>query len=321
MGFRPNNEVIDHIFKAKTHRLTPSARILLLVISGKSDESGVFFHSYADLTRLADIGDIKTTKKAVKEIEALDNPKVMSHEQRQLGGKNFYRIHPLCPSTCRDTTHRGYLGANYPLPSGEITPTQGAESPQGIGSIAPSHIEIDRPFTEKKEVSTLCRNCEATQYETGIIHEDSCATYKRFIGSVPWEITKNQNSATWLEMTETDKQIAHLASLAAKAKRDSDKAHNQQQQDSKFNREFSQSLSAKPDSTELTQDWIAWLKELHSQEYFRGIGHFVYLKALEYSRRGLPLPSVEELAKRPRNNPYPEIVAPGCEDEPDQLSA
>ena len=321
MGFRPNNEVIDHIFKTKTHRLTPSARILLLVIAGKSDESGVYFHSYADLTRLADIGDIKTTKKAVKEIEALDNPKVMSHEQRQLGGKNFYRIHPLCPSTCREDSHRGYLGANYPLPSGEITPPRGAESPQGLGSESPSHIESDKPFTEKKEVSSLCKNCQGTQYETGIIHQDSCATYKRLIGSIPWEITKNQNSATWLQMTETDKQIAHLVSLAAKAKRDSDKAQNQQEQDSRYERDFSQSLSAKPDSTELTQDWIAWLKDIHRDGLFTSLGHIPYLRALEYSRRGLPLPSVEELAKRPRINPYPEIVAPGCEQAPDQLSA
>jgi hypothetical protein len=321
MGFKPFNEVVHHIFQTNTHRLTPSARTLLLVIAGKCTEEGIWFHSYADLTRLAQIGDIKTTMDKVKEIEALDNPKVMSHEQRQLGGKNFYKIYPLCPSDCQEDSHRGYLGANYPLPSGEITPPQGSESPLGIGSKSPSYIETNKPLKEMREGTSLCKNCEATQHEAGIIHQDTCATYKRLIGSIPWEITKNQNSATWLQMTETDKQLAHLASLTAKAKRDSDKAHNQQLQDSSYERAFFQSLKAKPDSNDLTQVWIAWLKELHSQEYFKEIGHFVYLKALYYSRQGLPLPSVEELLQRPRTNPYPDIVAPGCEHEPDQLSA
>ena len=321
MGYKPFNEIVHHIFETKTHRLTPSARILLLVIAGKCTEEGVWFSSYADLTKLADIGDIKTTKKAVKEIEALDNPKVMSHEQRQLGGKNYYKIHNLCPSNCQEKSHRRTQGANYPLPSGEITPPRGAESPQGLGSESPSHIETDKPFREIREGTPLCENCEGTQYAEGIVHQVNCRTYIRWLNSPAWGVTENQNSATWLQMTEHDKQRAHLVSLAAKTKRESDKAQHQQEQDSRYDRDFSQSLSAKPDSTELTQDWIAWLKEIHRDGLFTSLGHIPYLRALHYSRAALPLPSPEELFQRPKINPYPEIVAPGCEQAPDQLSA
>jgi hypothetical protein len=320
--FKHLNETIQHIFNEETHSLTPSAGKLLLVIAGKCTEEGIWFSSIRTLTRLADIGDEKTTKKAVKEIEALDNPKVMSHTQREAGGVNFYQIHPLCPGSCVDKTHTLNPGANYPLPSGELQPSAKTKTPRGQVAKSTSHIETNKPpFKEMRETSSLCRNCEGIQYKAGIIHQDSCATYKRLIGSIPWEITKNQNSATWLEMTETDKQKANLDSLEAKAKRDSDKAQNQQEQDLRYERDFTQSLSAKPDSTELVHEWVTWLKEIHSKQPFQGLGHFAYLRALHYSRTGLTLPSEEELLQRPRTNPYPEIIAPGCEQAPDQLSA
>lgn len=318
MGFKQFNEVVQHLFVEDVHSLSPSAGKLLLVIAGKCDDSGTWYSSMATLTKMANIGDIKTTKSAVKEIEALDNPKVMSHTQRTPGGKNYYLIHPLCPSGCQDKKHRQDQGANYPLPSGEITPYPEEKSTQGIGEQNPQHIEKDRNLKEKRDVRPLCFDCEAVEYPEGLVHQFTCKTYRRLVGSIAWEITKNENSANWLEMTETDKQLAHLRSLAKMNLRDDTKAQARQAIEAKFEITFTQSLMNKANSAEVNAEWVAWLKSIHTPETFKTIGDYAYLRALHYSRQGLPVPSLAELSLHPKNDPYPDKIAPGCELAPGQ---
>jgi hypothetical protein len=316
VSFQHFNQAIAHII-AQGIRLTPSARILLLVIYGKAEPTkaepnGVFYSSYPTLTKLAGISDPKSTKTAIKELEAL-TPKVLSHYQRRPGGVNYYRLENLCPSDCKARSHKTTQGAKTPLPS------VSNPLPQEVDN--PLHIELNKPI--KKTSGTLvCNFCQGEQYAEGVVHETNCRTYRRWINSPSWEVTKNQNSATWLQMTEHDKQIAHLVSLAEMTKREADKATTKQTLDEEFTHTFSQSLIAKSSSGDIKPDWVTWLMSIHSPETFNGkIGEFAYLRALHYSRQGLPVPNQAELSNRPRINPYPEIVAPGCEQAPDQLSA
>lgn len=315
MSYQHLNQVIEHLLSQGVH-LTPSARILLLVISGKAEPNGVFYSSYPRLSRLAGISDPKTTKTAIKEIEAL-TPKVMSHSQLKPGGKNHYRLENLCPDTCQDKTHQVTPGGKTPLPQAGDYP-----SPQAVEN--PLHIETNKPIKKMRGtlVDLVCNSCQGEQYPEGVVHETNCRTYRRWINSPAWEITKNQNSATWLQMTEHDKQIAHLVSLAEMTKRETGKAITKQTLEAEFNQTFNQSLIAKANSGDLKPDWVAWLKGIHNPETFNGkIGEFAYLRALHYSRQGLSVPSKVELLQRSRINPYPDIVAPGCEQAPDQLSA
>jgi hypothetical protein len=315
MSYQHLNQVVEHLLFQGVH-LTPSARILLLIISGKAEPNGVFYSSYPRLSRLAGISDIKTTKGAIKEIEAL-TPKVMSHRQLKPGGKNHYQLENLCPGTCEDKTHKISPGGKTPLP-------QEVDNPRLQEVDNPLHIETNKTIKKMRgtHFDLVCNSCQGEQYPEGVVHETNCRTYRRWINSPAWEITKNQNSATWLQMTEHDKQRAHLVSLAEMTKREADKAITKQTQDEEFNQTFNQSLIARANSGDIKPDWVTWLKGIHNPETFNGkIGEFAYLRALHYSRQGLPLPSEAELLKRPRINPYPDIVAPGCEQAPDQLSA
>lgn len=314
MSFQHFNQALEHIIFQGV-RLTPSARILLLVISGKAEPNGVFYSSYPRLSRLGGIGDPKSTKTAIRELEAL-SPKVLSHTQRQPGGVNYYQLENLCPNTCEDKTHKITQGGKSPLPSVSNPPPQEGDNPL--------HIELNKPIkkSEGHSLALVCNDCEGEQYPEGVVHETNCRTYRRWINSPAWEITKNQNSATWLQMTEHDKQRAHLVSLAEMTKRETDKATTKQTLEAEFNQTFSQSLIAKANSGDINPDWVAWLKGIHNPETFKGsIGHYPYLRAMHYSNLGLPVPSKAELSTRPKNNPYPDIVAPGCEQAPDQLSA
>jgi hypothetical protein len=315
MSYQHLNQVIEHLLLQGVH-LTPSARILLLVISGKAEPNGVFYSSYPRLSRLGGISDPKSTKSAIKEIEAL-TPRVMSHSQRQPGGVNYYQLENLCPSDCQDKTHQVTPGGKTPLPSVNNPPPQEGDNPL--------HIELNKPIKKMRGtlVDLVCNSCQGEEYPEGVVHETNCRTYRRWINSPAWEITRNQNSATWLQMTEHDKQRAHLVSLAEMTKRATDKATTKQTLEAEFSQTFNQSLIAKANSVDLKPEWVTWLKGIHNPETFNGkIGEFAYLRALHYSRQGLPVPSKAELLQSPsRINPYPEIVAPGCEQAPDQLSA
>jgi hypothetical protein len=216
----------------------------------------------------------------------------------------------MCPSDCLDKDH---------ISTPATIRGKGVQVTRASGSNKSEQLKREPKKEIKKEEGgrlgdSLCEYCNPEKYLDGLLHADDCSEYLWLKDRKAWAITRERNLATWETLSEQDKQRAHLEDIFEMKRRNSQKQKQMQDQEADFELTFNQSLMARQDSNELTEDWKAWLRGLHTPETFTGIiGHYPYLRALHYSRQGYPIPSPQELAGNSRINPYPEIIAPGCE--------